>query len=53
MASYSDGPAGQGTGRLLFYLTRLDATAFDLGGAGGPGAELGAVAIAAGALLVA
>ena len=29
--SYSDGPvAGWGTGRLLFYLTSMDATAFDL-----------------------
>ena len=28
--SYSDGPKGNSTGRLLFYLTKLDATAFDL-----------------------
>lgn len=28
--SYSDGPHGKSTGRLLFYLTKLDATAHDL-----------------------
>lgn len=30
VVSYSDGPPGQATGRLLFYLTTMDATAFDL-----------------------
>lgn len=28
--SFSDGPRGQSTGRLLFYLTDLDASAADL-----------------------
>lgn len=30
IVSYSDGPNDRSTGRLLFYLTRLDATAYDL-----------------------
>lgn len=28
--SYSDGARGNSTGRLLFYLTKLDSTAYDL-----------------------
>lgn len=30
LVSYSDGPKGASTGRLLYYLTPLDATAVDL-----------------------
>jgi len=30
LVSYSDGPRGNSTGRLLFYLTQLDATATDV-----------------------
>jgi hypothetical protein len=30
VVSYSDGPPDNSTGRLLFYLTKMDATAFDL-----------------------
>ena len=30
LLSFSDGPRGNSTGRLLFYLTPLDATAIDL-----------------------
>ncbi|KFM27718.1 Protein CREG1 [Auxenochlorella protothecoides] len=29
VVSYADGPRGNSTGRLLFYLTTLDATAYD------------------------
>ena len=31
MDSYADGPVSQSTGRLLFYLTELDAAASDAG----------------------